>query len=204
MDVDRIRKATKGFGTDEKMLIDTLTPLDAWQMNAVYHMFKATTGNDLLSELESETSGWFEAALRAKVLGPVGYDVWLVHRACDGAGTHEDILNEVLLLRTNAEIWALKQAYRATYGKELEKIVEGDLSMKTKRLFTMALQGSRQDDWTPVDPGLVQRDVQDLKAAARGAGTDEIKVSPVRPIAFATCVVASSVLITYSSKRLCF
>lgn len=166
------------MGTDEKRLIETLAPLDAWQMNAVFHTFKATTGKDLLSELESETSGWFEAILRAKVLGPVGYDVWLVHRACDGAGTHEDILNEVLLCRTNAEMWALKQAYRAMYGKDMERIVEGDLSLKTKRLFTMALQCQRTEDWAPVDQGLVQHDVKELKSAARGAGTDEIKVSP--------------------------
>lgn len=164
------------MGTDEKRLIETLAPLDAWQMNAVYHTFKASTGKDLLAELESETSGWFEAALRAKVLGPVGYDVWLVHRACNGAGTHEDLLNEVLLVRTNAEMWALKQAYRATYGKDMEKIVEGDLSLKTKRLFTMAMQAQRQEDWAPVDHGLVQHDVKELKSAARGAGTDEIKV----------------------------
>ncbi|CAO1628847.1 unnamed protein product [Parajaminaea phylloscopi] len=174
--VEAIRKATKGFGTDEKKLIEALAPLDAWQMNAVYHTFKSSTGKDLLSELESETSGWFEAALRAKVLGPVGYDVWLVNRAVRGAGTHEDILNEVLLLRTNAEIYALKQAYRARYNKDMERVVQDDLSFKTKRLFTMALQGNRAEDWFPVDPGLVQHDVKELKSAARGAGTDEIKI----------------------------
>lgn len=175
--VESIRKATKGFGTDEKRLIEALAPLDAWQMNAVYHTFKGTTGKDLLDELESETSGWFEAALRAKVLGPVGYDVWLVNRAIKGVGTHEDILNEVLLLRTNAEIWALKNAYRAKYNRDMERAIQDDLSFKTKRLFTMALQANRIEDWTPVDPTVVQHDVKELKAAARGVGTDEIKVS---------------------------
>ncbi|EPQ29823.1 uncharacterized protein PFL1_02496 [Pseudozyma flocculosa PF-1] len=175
-DVERIRKATKGFGTDEGALIATLAPMDAMQVDAVSRAFKATTGKDLLKVLEKETSGWFEAALRAKVLGPVGYDVWLIHRACDGAGTHEDILNEVLLCRTNAEMHVLKQAYQATYGKNMEKVVEDELSFKTKRMFTMAMQGVRQDDNAPVDPHMVEADIRDLHSAARGAGTDEIKI----------------------------
>lgn len=100
--VDRIRKATKGFGTDEKALIAVLAPLDAFQIDATSRQFKASVGKELLYVLEKETSGYFEGALRAKVLGPLGYDVWLVHRACSGAGTHEDLLNEVLLCRTNA------------------------------------------------------------------------------------------------------
>lgn len=155
----------------------TLAPLDAFQIDSLGHAFKATVGKSLLASIEGETSGWFEGALRAKILGPVGYDVWLVHRACNGAGTNEDILNEVLIGRSNAEMWALKQAFRATYNRDMEKVVEDDLSMKTKRMFVMVMQAARQEEWAPVDPGLVQQDVKDLKNAARGAGTDEIKVS---------------------------
>jgi annexin A7/11 len=174
--VESIRKATKGIGTDEKRLIETLAPLDAFQMDAVSRQFKATVGKDLLQVLEKETTGWFEAVLRAKVLGPVGYDVWLVHRACHNAGTQEDILNEVLLCRTNAELWMLKQAYRATYNKDMVKVVEQDLSAKTKRLFIMALEGVRMEENVPVDRNLVEQDAKDLYQAAKGAGTDEIKV----------------------------
>ena len=175
--VEAIRKATKGFGTDEKLLIATLAPLDAFQVDAVSRQFRASTGKDLLQVIEKETSGSFEDALRAKVLGPVGFDVWLINRACKGAGTHEDVLNEVLLCRTNAEIWMLKQAYRATYNKDMVKVVEDELSMKTKRMFVMALEGARMDDGAPVNHQQVEQDARDLKAAARGAGTDEIKVS---------------------------
>jgi annexin A7/11 len=174
--VESIRKATKGFGTDEERLIQTIAPLDAFQMDAVSRQFKANVGKDLLHVLEKETTGWFEGVLRAKVLGPVGYDVWLVHRACNNPGTQEDILNEVLLCRTNAELWLLKQAYRATYNKDMVKVVEQDLSMKTKRMFVMALEGVRMEDNAPVDRQLVEQDANDLHKAVKGAGTDEIKV----------------------------
>lgn len=85
-DSDRLRKAMKGFGTDEKALIAVLTPLTAVQMNAVSRQFQAMTGKSLVKEIESETRGWFENALRGLVMGPLAWDAWLVHRACSGIG----------------------------------------------------------------------------------------------------------------------
>jgi len=50
-----------------------------------------------------------------------------------GMGTHEDLLNEVLLCRSNLEMHLLKEAYQRTYGKDLTRAVQGELSMKTER-----------------------------------------------------------------------
>ena len=66
-------------------------------------------------------------------MGPLGGDLHLIHRACQGAGTHEDLLTEVLLGRTNEEIWLLKEGYKRVYGKDLVAVVRGELSMKTER-----------------------------------------------------------------------
>ncbi len=66
-------------------------------------------------------------------LGPLGGDLHLLHRACQGAGTHEDLLTEVLLGRSNEEIWLLKEGYQRVYHKDLVSVVRGELSMKTER-----------------------------------------------------------------------
>jgi annexin A7/11 len=66
-------------------------------------------------------------------LGPLGGDIYLLNRACKGAGTHEDLLNEVLLGRSNEEMFLLKEGYKRTYGKDLTQVVRGELSMKTER-----------------------------------------------------------------------
>jgi annexin A7/11 len=66
-------------------------------------------------------------------LGPLQGDVYLLHRACKGAGTHEDLLNEILLGRTNQEIFMLKAAYQRKHHKDLAAVVRGELSMKTER-----------------------------------------------------------------------
>lgn len=66
-------------------------------------------------------------------MGPLHGDLHLLNRACKGAGTHEDLLNEVLLGRSNEEMFLLKEGYRRVYGKDLVQVVRGELSMKTER-----------------------------------------------------------------------
>ena len=139
-DVAAIRKATKGFGTDEATLINILArDKSAYQMEQIRKMFESTVGKSLVSVIEKETSGWFEYGLRGLVLGPMGFDVWLAHRACAGLGTHEDLLTEVLAGRSNEELEALKAAYHRTYNKNLVHVVQGELSHKTGRMFNMIL-----------------------------------------------------------------
>ena len=108
-------------------------------MEQLRKAFEAQVGKPLVQVIEKETSGWFEYGLRGLVLGPVGFDVWLLHRACDGAGTHEDILTEVLAGRTNEDIVTLKEEYQRTFHKDLAHIIRGELSMKTERMFNMML-----------------------------------------------------------------
>jgi annexin A7/11 len=74
-----------------------------------------------------------EYTLVLKALGPLGGDIYLLERACKGAGTHEDLLSEVLLGRSNEEIFLLKEGFRRVYNKDLVKTVQGELSMKTER-----------------------------------------------------------------------
>ena len=75
-DVDRIvteiRKATKGFGTDEKALINTLinlTPIQAAEVNTYY---KANYGKSVVDVIESECSGDFGKVL-SKICLPEPY-----------------------------------------------------------------------------------------------------------------------------------
>jgi len=42
-------------------------------------------------------------------------------------------LNEILLGRSNEEIFLLKEGYKRVYNKDLVKTVQGELSMKTER-----------------------------------------------------------------------
>lgn len=176
-DAERIRKATKGFGTDELMLIDTLAPLDPFKVDVLSRTFEQTVGKSLQKTLEKELSSWLEFVLVLKSLGPLGGDVYLLNRACKGLGTHEDLLNEILLCRSNQEMHLLKETYRRVYNKDLVKTVQGELSMKTERMFNMALTGTR-DESTFVNQQQVQQDVEALYRAGPGkAGTVSLYLS---------------------------
>lgn len=46
------------MGTDERTLIDTLVPLDAFQIDVLSRTYEQTVGRSLQKTLEKELSGW--------------------------------------------------------------------------------------------------------------------------------------------------
>jgi len=137
-------------------------------------------GRDLIKDITSETSGYLQQALVALVRGPLFHDIHTLYDAMNGPGTKESALNDVLLSRSNADMQAIKSAYRNTFRRPLENDVKGDLSLKTERQFLLVLSAQRAEDSAPVIPADVGRDVDDLYAATEGKiGTDEIKVCSI-------------------------
>ncbi|RDL42172.1 uncharacterized protein BP5553_02151 [Venustampulla echinocandica] len=176
-DAETLRKAMKGFGTDEKALIRVLASKDPLQANVLRQTFNYRFSRDLIKDIKSETSDWFEEGLCALARGPLQQDVYLLHEAMSGPGTNEMLLNDVLLGRSNADIRAIKEAYSKTYRSNLESDVRGDLSMKTERHFMMVLAANRNEESAPVIPQQIDADVMELYKATEGkTGTDELLV----------------------------
>lgn len=167
----------KGFGTDEKALIHVLANKDPLQVNVLRQTYESRFGRNLIKDIKSEVSGWFEEGLCAIVRGPLQQDVHLLFQAMDGPGTKEKVLNDVLLGRSNADMRAIKDAYHRTTHRSLEADVRGDLSMKTERHFMMVLAANRNEESAPVIPQQIDADVVELYRATEGkVGTDELLV----------------------------
>lgn len=176
-DVEIIRKATKGFGTDEKQLINVLSHKSPAHTLQLSQRFEQLVGKPLIAVIEKETSKWFCFGLVGCASGPLDWDVALLKRAMAGMGTHEDLLTELLIGRSNGEMNELKYAYEKKYHKALQAAVQGELSMKTERMFNMALTARRDEEYIPIDHGRVQADIQTLYSNSTGQiGTDEIAV----------------------------
>lgn len=170
----------KGFGTDEKALIRILADKDPLQIDAIRTAFQRAHNRDLIKDIQSETSRYFEDGLVALARGPLLHDVHLLREAMSGPGTKEKVLNDVLLGRSNADMQAIKSKYMEVFRKRLEEDVRGDLSLKTERHFDMVLQATRAEDSAPVDPNSTQRDVQTLYDATEGKmGADQIVVCSI-------------------------
>lgn len=160
---DALRKAMKGFGTDEKTLIAVLAPLDPLQVAAVRDTFSKNLGRDLVKDVKSETSGYFEQGLISVINGPLLHDVESVNSAIDGAGTKEWLLNDILLGRSNADLNAIRTAYEIRYGRSLSRDVESDLSFGTSDLFATALRAARHEESAPINPQTIEADVRCLQ-----------------------------------------
>ncbi|KAL2001579.1 hypothetical protein VTN02DRAFT_1558 [Thermoascus thermophilus] len=166
---DALRKAMKGFGTDEATLIRILAPLDPLEINALKATYSSHVGRDLYKDVASETSGYLAQGLLAIIEGPLWHEAGLVRDAVDRVGTKEWVLTEVLLGRSNADLDAIKEAYAQRYGgHSLPRDVRDDLSFKTAELFAMVLEGRRREESVPVDPQSVEADARTIHDAPAG------------------------------------
>ncbi|XP_055518211.1 annexin A4-like [Leucoraja erinacea] len=74
-DAEKLRKAMKGFGTDEDAIIDVLAKRTIAQRQRIKQDFKTAFGKDLISDLKSEISGKFEQVVLGLLKTSVLYDV---------------------------------------------------------------------------------------------------------------------------------
>lgn len=147
---DALRKAMKGFGTDESTIIRVLAHMPPQELTTLKQTYQQRHKRSLESDIKSETGGYFEFALLAILRGPLQQDVWCLNDALKGAGTKETLLDDVLICRSNADMRAIKAAYQQTYRRSLEADVKADLSAKTERMYLMILAATRQEESAPV------------------------------------------------------
>lgn len=177
-DADALRKAMKGFGTDDAVLINILSKPDPLQIELLKDTYTKRIRRNLEKDVTSETSGHYRQGLLALLQGPLMHDVMCVNAAVKGLGTKEAVLDDVLLCRSNADMFAIKQAYVEKYDKSMESDVEGDLSLLTKELFKMVMAGRRAEESAPVIPQAIDADVQELRTATEGK-VDQMKVCSI-------------------------
>ncbi|KAL0272395.1 UNVERIFIED_CONTAM: hypothetical protein PYX00_005378 [Menopon gallinae] len=172
-DAEILRKAMKGFGTDEAAIISVLSRRTNLQRQDIAKEFKTLYGKDLVKDLKSETSGKFEDLLVALMTPLPDFYASELHHALSGIGTDESALIEVLCSLTNSEIYYIKMAYQARYGNSLEDDLKSDTSGNFKRLLVSLCVGGR-DESNYVDGEAARRDAQALlRAGELRFGTDE-------------------------------
>ena len=170
----------KGFGTDEAALIRILAHYPALNIPHLKTTYQQRHHRSLETDVQSETSSHFEFGLLSILRGPLAQDVYCLNTALKGAGTNEELLNDVVIGRSNADLNAIKHAYQTTYHRNLEADVRADLSAKTERLFAMILAATRAEESVPVYPQATEQDVMDLHRATEAKmGTDQLIVCQI-------------------------
>jgi annexin A7/11 len=172
-DAAALRKAMKGFGTDEDAIIKIVANRTNQQRQLIKQQYKAEFGRDLIEDLKSELGGNFERAVLALFETPVDYDAKQLRHAMKGLGTDEDTLIEILATRPNSRIREIKVAYHRLYDRDLEKDIISETSGDFKKLLISLIQGNRSENMN-VDMNQAQKDAKELYEAGEGKwGTDE-------------------------------
>ncbi|EUC27310.1 hypothetical protein COCCADRAFT_112037 [Bipolaris zeicola 26-R-13] len=167
-DVEAIRKAMKGFGTDEKALISILAKKDPIQIGTIRAQYEQRLMRNLVQDLQKETSGYFSRGLVEIARGPLVSDCYNLMEAMKGLGTKEVILDDILVGRSNADINIIKQKYQELFQRSLQKDLQGDLSAGTEQMYDMIISANRAEDSHPVVPQEIEQAVTQLQASLGG------------------------------------
>ena len=114
-DAEALRKAMKGFGTDEAALIKICANRTNSQRQQIKAAYKASFGRDLIADLKSELHGKFEDAMIALFTEPIEYDADQLRAGMKGMGTNEDTLIEIIASRTPQVLRLVKEKYKQKY-----------------------------------------------------------------------------------------
>uniref|UniRef100_A0A671S7S5 Annexin n=1 Tax=Sinocyclocheilus anshuiensis TaxID=1608454 RepID=A0A671S7S5_9TELE len=139
-DAQALRKAMKGFGTDEDTIIDIVAHRSNAQRQEIRQTFKSLLGRDLLADLKSELSKNLQRLILGLMMTPAEFEAKMMKKAMEGAGTDEHALIEILVTRSNQEIQEMCSAYQNAYKKSLEDAITSDTSGHFKRILISLAQ----------------------------------------------------------------
>ncbi|XP_042859602.1 annexin B9-like isoform X4 [Penaeus japonicus] len=177
-DAAALRKAMKGFGTDEAAIIAILSRRTSDQRQQIMLKYQQSYGRDLVKDLKSELSGKFEDVVIALMTPLPLFLATEIHNAISGIGTNERTLVEILCTRDNASLMVIKNAYYQHYRKKLEEDLHGDTSGDFRRLLISMCACAR--DESNCDPALANSLAQQLYKAGEGKmGTDEAEFNRI-------------------------
>ncbi|CAH1776035.1 unnamed protein product [Owenia fusiformis] len=178
-DCEVLRKAMKGFGTDEKAIIGVIPARSNDQRQQLLTQYKTMYGKDLIKELKGELGGSLKDTVVGLMKTSTDFSASELHKAMKGLGTDEDVLIEQICTKSNAELAAVKAAYRRLFSADLEKDIVSETSGHFKRLLVSCLQANRNEN-REFDRAKARADAEVLyKAGEKKWGTDESRFNVI-------------------------
>ncbi|TYI07295.1 hypothetical protein ES332_A10G218500v1 [Gossypium tomentosum] len=144
-DAEKLQKACKGWGTDEKAIISVLGHRNAVQRKQIRLAYEDLYQEDLIKRLESELSGDFEKAVYRWVLDPADRDAVLANVAIKKLSPDHHVIVEISCTRSPEELLAVRRAYQTRYKHSLEEDVAAHTKGDTRKLLVSLVSAFRYD-----------------------------------------------------------
>ncbi|PPD99596.1 hypothetical protein GOBAR_DD03361 [Gossypium barbadense] len=145
-DAEALRKACKGWGTDEKAIISVLGHRNAVQRKQIRLAYEDLYQEDLIKRLESELSGDFEKAVYRWILDPADRDAVLANVAIKKLSPDHHVIVEISCTRSPEELLAVRRAYQARYKHSLEEDVAAHTKGDTRKAYIATSNRGGQSD----------------------------------------------------------
>ena len=121
-------KATKGFGTDEDLIIKEVCDHKNVERQEIKRIYLNKYKKRLEDALKSELSGNFLKGVLMLMTPSTNLEAQILHDAMKGLGTDKDLLIDFLCSKTGSELQTLTYAFQNLYGKTLKSWVKADTS----------------------------------------------------------------------------
>ncbi|KAM3928651.1 annexin A13 [Leptodactylus fuscus] len=175
-DAKELRKAMKGAGTNESVLIQILCTRANQQIRNIKESYKRIFDRDLEADVKSDTSGYFRKILISLLQANrdegleineqrAGEDAKRLYEAGEGRwGSDESEFNVILATRNYMQLRATFKAYEILHGKNIEDVIKSETSGDLKKAYLTIAQCTKDCQ------GYFAKK---LYKAMKGAGTDE-------------------------------
>jgi hypothetical protein len=146
-DVEQLKKAMKGMGTDEGTLIEIIASRPNWLLKQIKEQYKIKYGKELEAVIKKETSGDLQRLLisllqcnrsenthvnqsdceaKAKELFDAGEAKW---------GTDSEVFNKIFTLSSPMELVGISKAYHKLTGHTILEAINKEFSGHVKELL---------------------------------------------------------------------
>ncbi|XP_042318171.1 annexin A13 isoform X2 [Sceloporus undulatus] len=175
-DAKQLRKAMKGVGTDEAVLIEILCTRTNQQIVAIKDAYQKIFDRDLESDVKNDTSGSLRKILLSVLKASRDQGVEInetlaqndakdLYEAGEGRwGTDELAFNDVLAKRNYMQLRATFEAYKQLTGNDIEDAIKSETSGDLKKAY-LTIVSCAQDSQAYFATCLYN--------SMKGVGTDE-------------------------------
>jgi len=160
-DLENLKKAMEGFGTDEDTLIKIVANRTTSQRLKIKEEWKKKYGTDLIEELKKEIHGKFEEAMIALFSDPIDYDCDSLRGAMSRLGTNEDTLIEIISSRETSVLKQIVERYQQKFNRNLEEDIKKEVHGTLQDILVSLLQCKRSTNKSP-NSGAISKMAQEM------------------------------------------